>query len=126
MAQRFQVLIVGDTADVMRFKFLLEEEGVGIWSADKFHKALEIALQDHPDAIMFVLPRYWEDVTEFIKKIRSHTELAETIIFYLGSLIEGEDQILLHRWGVKTLTLGPVPDTEVVRYVMRLLKHAHP
>lgn len=121
MARKKKILIVGDTTDVLRFKPLLEEEGINVESVDKFPKAKALALKEHMDAIVFVLPRYWEDITVFIKELRAVQNMEDTLIFYLGSLIEGEDQVLLHKWGVKTLTLGPVPDPEVVRYIVHLL-----
>ena len=116
-----QVLIVGASREVRPFQNLLQKEGLGVSVIENLNLAFEEAKKMHPQAILFILPVYWEPITDFVKKIKAEEGFSEVPIIYLGSLIEGEDQIILQQHGVITLTLGPVPTEEIVRYIVNLI-----
>ena len=105
-----------------QFVPLLEHYNVHATKVAEVHLALAAAEKEHPDAIVFMLPRYWNDVTQFVQDLRKIQEFEDIPVLYVGSLIEGEDQRVLHQYGVKTLTLGPLPPEEVARYIHDMLK----
>lgn len=114
-------MIVGDSGNIKIFAPLFLHGGVEVVSTESINAALEKAKEAHPRAIVFVVPVYWTAITHFVEEIRKLKGFDEmdVPIFYLGKLIEGEDQKILQRYGVKVLTLGPVPKDEVVRYILR-------
>jgi hypothetical protein len=56
-----------------------------------------------------------------VAKIRGEKLLEHVPIIYLGDFIEANDQLILKRQGVHTMTLGPVPETEAVRFIMKII-----
>ena len=116
------ILLVGDTHILEPFLGPLRAEGIAITVIPQVRSVLEKTKLLHPTAIVFVLPRYWDDITVFVDEIRKDAEFEQTPILYVGSLIEGEDQHILQQKGVKTLTLGPLPPQEVVRYLLDMMK----
>ena len=119
MARQKTVLLVGDSVMQDRFVPWFTRDGVAVTSVEKFADTLAIAKKVRPRAIVFVAPRYWEDVPSFVTAARKIDHLSYVPIFYLGALVEGQDQVVLRQHGVKTITLGPVPDPEIVRFVVR-------
>ena len=113
-----KIILVGDSHTLDQFLGPLAHAGVAVTHVERVSKVLELAEQNRPDAIVFVLPRYWNDITLFVDALRKKKEIAETPILYVGSLIEGEDQRVLRAKGVHTLTLGPLMPQEVVRYIL--------
>lgn len=120
MSYRLKVMIIGDSTNIKTFAPLFQMEGVEVVSTESINAALEKAKETRPKAIVFVVPVYWASITHFVEEIRKLKGFDEidVPIFYLGSVIEGEDQKILQRYGVKVLTFGPVPKDEVVRYIL--------
>jgi DNA-binding response OmpR family regulator len=116
------VILAGDPHQLEAFSTHLARSGIEVLSVEKVSRVMEEVIKSHPDAIVFILPRYWDDITIFVDAIRAKKEFAETPILYVGSLIEGEDQRVLNMKGVHTLTLGPLMPQEVVRYIVDMLK----
>ena len=115
------ILLVSSKTHAERFLPYFEDAGITINLEETLGRAFKRAQEIRPDAIIFLLPEYWSDITVFVEKIKRVPGFRTVPILYLGSLIESEDQTILHRHGVKTLTLGPVPDAEVVRFIIKEL-----
>lgn len=115
------VLLIGDSLKVRGFQRLLEQQGVITALAPDTNRALQLAKTDPPDGIVFILPVYWESIADFVKKIREQKLLEHTKLIYLGDFIESSDQLVLKQQGVYTMTLGPVPETEVVRFIIKTI-----
>lgn len=129
MALRKTLLLVGDRARVKEFAGEFAAAGTATETASDNHTALAYlqSAEILPDAVVFIVPVYWESVGEFVKAMRATPALAAVPIVYLGDFIEANDQLFLKRAGVHTLTLGPVPPSEVVRYVLRIIgEHTPP
>jgi len=116
-----KVLLVGDTQKVKVFRGLLEQQGVLTTFTPNIERALALAKSGPPDGIIFILPVYWESVSDFVAKIRGEKLLERVPIIYLGDFIEANDQLILKRQGVYTMTLGPVPEVEAVRFIMKII-----
>lgn len=118
-----RILLIGDPHLLEKFISLLKKNGIAVTQAPTPKQVMELILIEEiePDAIAFILPRYWYDITLFVDDLRKKSQFAETPILYVGSLIEGEDQRILQQKGVKTLTLGPLPPEEIVRYITNTL-----
>ncbi|MBI2023425.1 hypothetical protein HYT01_02590 [Candidatus Giovannonibacteria bacterium] len=113
------ILVIGTHRDIGEFDSILRKEGFKVDVTESFEEAFKIAKETSPEAIIFMLPVYWQSITDFVKK--AGTSLPKTEFIYIGSLIEGGDQAVLQQFGVKTFTLGPVPKEEIVRYITKLL-----
>ena len=122
MSNRTHIVLVGDAHTLDPFLGPLADAGVLVTQVERVNKVMETVEQTQPDAIVFILPRYWDDITLFVDALRSKKEFVEIPILYVGSLIEGEDQRILRMKGVHTLTLGPLMPAEVVRYILDKLK----
>jgi len=122
MPSQKHIIIVGDSQLLSEFRPLFVYYGIGVTEVLKMNLTLETVKKEQPDAVVFLLPRYWDDVTRFVQELRQDKAFETTPILYIGSLIEGEDQRILHQMGVQTLTLGPLPPQEVVRYIADMLK----
>mgnify|MGYP001560055870 CR=1 FL=1 len=122
MPFRKHIMLVGESHTLDPFLAALAASDVIVTQVERVSKVLETAEQVKPDAIVFVLPRYWDDITRFVDMLRQKKDFVDTPILYVGSLIEGEDQRVLHSKGVHTLTLGPLMPQEVVRYILDKLK----
>lgn len=122
MPLRRHIVLVGDQHTLDPFLGPLAHAGVLITQVERVQKVLETVERVKPNAIVFVLPRYWDDITLFVDELRTKKEFSEIPILYVGSLIEGEDQRVLRMKGVHTLTLGPLMPAEVVRYILDKLK----
>ncbi|PJE64645.1 MAG: hypothetical protein COU90_02275 [Candidatus Ryanbacteria bacterium CG10_big_fil_rev_8_21_14_0_10_43_42] len=118
MSTAKHILLVGDANSRKPFLKLFEKAGILITEGENMKIAFEKALALKLDGILFVTPRYWDDVTRFVDDIRTHPGFENMPIIYIGALIEGEDMRILQMKGVHTLTLGPVPHEEMVRYVV--------
>lgn len=116
-----QVLIVGADREVRPFANLLQKEGVFVSVIENLNAAFLEAKKIRPQVILFILPVYWEPITDFVKKIKSEAGLSDVQLVYLGSVVEGADQAVLQQHGVTVLTLGPVPPEEIVRYIVNLI-----
>ena len=121
MTQNRSILIVGNPYKVTEYAELLSQEGVLVTIEENFNKALLIAKEMMPGAIVTILPVYMNNVTDFVDKIREIDGLTETPIVHIGNIIESADQEILQRHGVKTLALGPVPIHEMVRFILKAL-----
>lgn len=116
------IVLVGDSHTLDPFLGSLANAEVVVTQVERVNKVMETVERVKPDAIVFVLPRYWDDITRFVDTLRQKKDFVDTPILYVGSLIEGEDQRVLHMKGVHTLTLGPLMPQEVVRYMIDKLK----
>ncbi|MDO8407857.1 MAG: hypothetical protein Q7S95_01295 [bacterium] len=123
MANRKTLLLVGDNARLKEFAAAFAATGTATESATDNHAALAYlkSAQILPDGVAFIVPVYWESVGDFVKAVRSDPVLEGLPIVYLGDFIEAADQVMLKRAGVHTLTLGPVPTSEAVRYILKIL-----
>ena len=121
MAYVKNILLVGETVKVKEFQQSLRRAGAAVTLVGDTTAALAAARQDRPDGIVFVVPVYWESVADFVAAIRREPTLAAVPIVYLGDFIEANDQLILKRQGVHTLTLGPVPPAEAVRYILKVI-----
>lgn len=115
------LLLIGDSVKVKEFQRLLKQSGAVATIAPNIDRALALAEADRPDGIVFILPVYWESVSPFVEKVRQNQALASVPIIYLGEFIEASDQIVLKRQGVHTMTLGPVPEAEIVRFILKVI-----
>ncbi|PIR69209.1 MAG: hypothetical protein COU47_03855 [Candidatus Niyogibacteria bacterium CG10_big_fil_rev_8_21_14_0_10_46_36] len=124
MALHPTLLLVGGSTELKRFISLFHEAGFSIVTAERIGEALATTKKMRIQGIVFIIPVYWEPITRFIEQVRTIKGYAEdqVPIFYLGKLIEGEDQRILQRYGVKTVTLGPVPDSELARYIINQIR----
>lgn len=117
-----KILLVGDSLKVKEFQHELLREGIGVTLSPDPKQALAfLADKERPDGIVFIIPVYWESVSEFVKQIKDDQRLATVPLIYLGDFIESNDQIILKSQGVHTLTLGPVPTQEAVRFIISKL-----
>ncbi|MBI4114384.1 MAG: hypothetical protein HY445_00905 [Candidatus Niyogibacteria bacterium] len=119
------LLIIGDSQNIKRFAPHFQSEGFKLLVVEKISEALFAAQQNRLHGIVFIVPVYWQPITHFVEEVRKLKGYAhfEVPIFYLGKLIEGEDQKILQKHGVKVLTLGPVPDSEIARYVSTQIQY---
>lgn len=116
-----KVLLAGDTSKIRLFQRLLEQQGVLVTQTPNIERVLTMAKADPPDGIVFILPVYWESVADFVAKIREEKLLGRIPIIYFGDFIEASDQRILKQQGVHTMTLGPVPEAEAVRFIMKII-----
>lgn len=112
------ILLIGEGPMLKEFSFALQNNGVAVTTAGSNKKALETLQKFRFEAIVFVVPVYWESVGELVQSVRKMPGLETIPIIYLGNFIESSDTIILQRQGVKTLTLGPVPTQEAVRFLL--------
>lgn len=124
MAFHPTLLLVGGQTELKRFIGLFREAGFSILTAERIAEALSTTKKIQVQGIIFIIPVYWEPITRFVEQVRQTKGYSddEVPIFYLGKLIEGEDQKILQRYGVKTVTLGPVPESELARYIISQIK----
>lgn len=124
MALHPTLLLVGGQTELKRFIGLFREAGFSILTAERIAEALSVTKKIRVQGIIFIIPVYWEPITRFVEQVRQMKGYSddEVPIFYLGKLIEGEDQKILQRYGVKTVTLGPVPESELARYITSQIK----
>jgi hypothetical protein len=117
------LLLVGDNARAKEFAAAFAAAGTEPEIAENNPAALAYLKSTEilPDGIVFIVPVYWESVGDFVKEVHEDTRLTKVPIVYLGDFIEANDQLMLKRLGVFTLTLGPVPTEEAVRYVLKLI-----
>ena len=71
-----------------------------------------------PNAIVFLIPTYWESILQFIEQLKNEKSLSDIPIIYIGQFIEGAEMAVLQKYRVKTMTMGPVPVEEMVRFVI--------
>lgn len=121
---RQRLLLVGDNMKEREFAAAFAAAGTAVEAAPDEHAALEYlkAAAGAPDGVVFIVPVYWEAVGGFVTEMKGDPRLANVPIVYLGDFIESNDQLFLKRQGVHTLTLGPVPTEEAVRYVLRIVE----
>src|SRR3990167_9542074 len=122
MSFRKHIVLVGDTHTLDPFLGPLADAGAVVTQVKQVSKVLDTVMEVKPYAIVFLLPRYWDDITLFVDALRAKKEFAQTPLLYVGSLIEGEDKPILPMMGVHELTLGPILPQEVVRYIVDKLK----
>ena len=115
--------MVGDTNRVKEFAAAFGATGTATENAESDTAALAYLKSAAvlPEAVVFIVPVYWESVGGFVEAVRADPALKKLPIVYLGDFIEANDQIFLKRLGVFTLTLGPVPTEEAVRYILKLI-----
>ncbi len=117
-----KLLLVGDNLKVKEFRAALLRSGAGaVVTVPEAADALAAARREAPDGIVFILPVYWESVSDFVAKLRAEPTLAAVPIIYFGDFIEANDQVTLKAQGVHTMTLGPVPLSESVRFILSLV-----
>ncbi len=115
--QEKKVLIVGGSREVYSFSSLLTKEGFVVSSSENAELAYDDAKKFLPRTVVFIHPPYWERVAYFAEHIRKEKGLERLKIVYLSSEIEGNDQPMLQKYGVRTFTLGPVPEAEIIRFI---------
>ena len=113
-----KILAVGKGTDLYEFIKAFKAAGIEVVREERISTALTTAKEFKPDTILFVLPRYWTEITGFVEKIRDMEGFERTPIIYIGAMIEGTDQQVLKERGVVTMTLGPVPVKEMARHVI--------
>jgi hypothetical protein len=125
MRHRKKVLLVGESTRIKQFATSFASAGVIADLVENDHAALAYLRNapEAPDGIVFIVPVYWESVGSFVDEIRKDARYARVPIVYLGDFIEANDQLFLKRQGVETLTLGPVPDAEAVRFALRVIEN---
>lgn len=123
MAKRQTLLLVGDNPRQREFAAAFAAAGTASESAPDNAAALSYlkSAKTLPAGVVFVVPVYWESVGDFVTALRSDPRLEKLPIIYLGDFIEANDQLMLKRQGVYTLTLGPVPTEEAVRYILKIV-----
>lgn len=114
--------MVSSIGNSRTFVPLLQARGAEVVLVEKYNDAAGEAKRIRPDAIVFVVPVYWESVIDFVKEIRKDMLLAHTPMLYIGNLIEGADMSTLQAYNVKTMALGPVPTEEMVRFILHIAK----
>lgn len=121
MSSHKRLLLVGDNLKVKEFAAGLGAAGAEVVLVPEINQALAWvkSIKIPPDGVVFILPVYWESVADFVAAVRNEPRLARLPLIYLGDFIEASDQIILKRAGVHTLTLGPVPTSEAVRYILQ-------
>lgn len=115
------ILLIGNNNLAKEFQAAFQGAGLTVVYASNNKQALAMSDNFRPDGIVFVMPVYSESAGEFVASIRSHKAFSSVPIIYLGDFIESSDSIILQRQGVHTLTLGPVPTSEAVRYILSLI-----
>lgn len=115
-------IIVGTSGTAKEFSAEFEKQGVQSLMEETPADTFRTAQKINPDAIIFVLPEFWQEIADFVENIRNADELKDTPIVYIGSKLEGFDQKALRGYGVHTFTMGPIPIQEVVRYTIKLMK----
>ena len=119
MTLQKRVILIGNYHALAEIAVLLQKDSFKGDVIERFDEALASARKDPPKAVIFILPTYWQNVTDFVEKIGN--ELPHTEFIYVGSLVEGADQAVLQAHNVKTFTLGPVPKEELARFITKLL-----
>lgn len=113
------MLLIGDTVKVREFEAALASEAA-VTVVPTIAGALLTGPRLVPDAFVFIVPVYWENLLPFIETIKKDKNLRSKPIIYVGDFIEGVDQTMLKQHGVHTITLGPVPTQEIARYILSL------
>lgn len=113
------VLLIGGSVTVREYADQLARAGVHIETRENFNKALADMASIRPNVIGIILPNYFETVTQFVENLRNMSAYGNVPIVYVGGMIEGADDAILHKYGVKTLTLGPVQTSEIARFILR-------
>jgi len=123
MTSRKTLLLVGDTNRVKEFAGAFANAGTATETTGDNAGALAYLKSADvlPDAVVFIVPVYWESVGGFVEAVRADPKLEKLPLVYLGDFIEANDQLFLKRLGVFTLTLGPVPTEEAVRYILKII-----
>ena len=117
-----KLLLVGDNLKVKEFRAALLKSGAGaVMTVPETADALAVGRREAPDGIVFILPVYWESVSDFVAKLRAEPTLAAVPIIYFGDFIEANDQVRVKAQGVHPMTLGPVPLSESVRFILSLV-----
>jgi len=114
-----KVLFIGSHSDVYPFERYFQKRSVDFTRVDNLNSANKYMEKNMPDAVIFILPNYWEDVTTFLKTIRGMKGGGDVQLIYIGDVIEGSEHTILQEQGVDTLTLGPVPHDELARYIAK-------
>jgi len=120
MVSQEKILIVGNPIGARTLKNVLEREGLLVSVVENYDEAFEQAKIDMPRVILFYVPRYWERVEDFVTEAHKVSDLENTEMVYIGDRIEGEEMQILQTYGVKTLTLGPVPPEEMAQFIVKL------
>lgn len=122
MTSNSSIIIIGSPLKVTTYAELMKKEGVKVIVVESYQGALEEAERTKPGAIVMIVPVYITSVIEFAEKIRKSEALKDTPLVYIGSdVIESAYSKILHNLGVKTLTLGPVPVEEMVRFILKTI-----
>ena len=114
------ILFVSTPSHAHPFMGPLKDSGFNVIIKENFDAAFAEAQKLKPAIIVFYLPQYWQNITEFVKKLRAIPEFETTPMVYIGGMIEGQDQEVIRSLGVKTLTKGPLPELEMVRFMVKL------
>ncbi len=116
-------LLVGDSVAVREYVQGLASAGLRVETRENFNQALADIGSIQPDVIGIILPNYFETVTRFVESLRGMASFARVPLVYIGGMIEGADDAILRQYGVKTLTLGPVQTSEIVRFIARQVSY---
>jgi len=112
------ILAVGKGRDVYDLAAVLGQMGAVVTKTERFSEARTLLKQIGQDAVLIVLPVSFEEVVGFVKGVRADPELAELPIIYLSGVVEGYDKLELKKYNVHTFSLGPIPVTEMARYII--------
>lgn len=112
-------LLIGNSVTVREYAAELIHAGVHVETREDFNKALADIGTIRPNVIGIILPNYFETVTKFVQNLRNLSAYNNIPLIYVGGMIEGADDAILRKYGVKTLTLGPVQTSEIARFIVR-------
>lgn len=116
-----RILIYGDDHRAREMQGHLAQVGAQTEIVFGVEKTLSELERVMPDALVFVVQVYQENILDLVKKVHEIPGLEQMPILYMGDFIESKNQLYLQAIGVKTLTLGPVPAEEGARYILSLL-----
>ncbi|MBI2120499.1 MAG: hypothetical protein HYT94_02655 [Parcubacteria group bacterium] len=114
-------LLIGTSHTIREYAKPVADNGVHVETRENFDQALADIGTINPDIIGIILPNYFEAVTRFVKNVRALSSYKTIPMVYVGGMIEGADDAILRRYGVKTLTLGPVQTSEIARFILHQL-----
>jgi len=115
------ILILGNASRAREYADLLRAGGARVVASESVENGLSEILAVRPDAVAIILPQYFSSATALVEAVRRHEDINKTPIVYVGGMIEGADMSILQRYGVKTMTLGPVTPSEIVRFILKMV-----
>ncbi|TSC71688.1 MAG: hypothetical protein G01um101470_529, partial [Parcubacteria group bacterium Gr01-1014_70] len=69
MLSKKHIILVGDSHTLDQFVGPLAHAGISTMHVERVDHVIDAARKEKPNAIVFVLPRYWDDITVFVDEI---------------------------------------------------------